>query len=154
MKQHVSDVGLYCVCLHCVNQTCFSHLIISTTHCPVKSTRAIMKGGKKETHRTSTSYQLDTVGVLFCSQTTAHICLSESHKHLNTHPPPNTHSLFVSKSGFWLQQPHMICQQERKKGDCGKMGLVCEAESMHLGWLWTLTMSNAAIQKWRWRRDK
>lgn len=87
---------------------------------PMKSPR--MEGGK-ETHRTSTSYRLDTVGVLSCSRTTAHICLSKSHKRLNTHPTlTHTHTFAVSKADSSLQQPHMICQQGKKGVRLGEEG--------------------------------
>lgn len=46
-KEGLSGVLLYCVCVHSLNQKHSRHLI-STTHCPMKSTQAIMEGGKRE----------------------------------------------------------------------------------------------------------
>ncbi len=117
-------------------ETCLSHLIISTTHCPVKSTRAIMEGGKKEekTHTTSTSYQLDTVGVLFCSQTTARMCLSGPHKHLNIHQPPtplHTFTVCFKVRFLTTAASHDLPVKKKKKGDCGKKVLVCEASGIN-----------------------
>lgn len=57
---------------------------------------------KKKAHWTSASYQLNTVGVVLCSQTAAHMCLSEPHKHLNIHTPQHTHThTFCFKVRLW-----------------------------------------------------
>lgn len=112
----------------------FSHLIISATQCPMKSTRTTMEGWEKK-HWTSTSYQLDTAGVLFRSWAAAHICLSEPHKNLNihlTHTHPSTHTCTHTNTLFQSQAPDCssltwFASKEGKKADCGKKGLVCEA---------------------------
>lgn len=94
---------------------------------------------KEKTHRTSTSYQLDTVGVPFCSQTTAHTCLSEPHKHLNIHqapnpPPPNppkTLTVCFKVRILTAAASYELPVKKKKKGDCGKKGLVCEASGIN-----------------------
>lgn len=135
----------------------FSHIIISATQCPMKSTRTTMEGWEKKhwTSRLINSTQREFCFAAEPLYTYAYLSLTNtsiytSHTHKPSHTHAHTQRHYFKVRLLTAAASHDLPAKKEKRQIAGrKVWSVKRSESMHLGCLWTFTIAQFRIMRRR-----